>query len=248
MQQNAEGWRFPIAGIRIGQGVPIDTSGIRRDRTSHDYRNRVDHSFRSPETTVSIDVRSQVSSGVNYTTRESWDGHVGMEVCRRNAEGLHVLAADANCSRSDLREECRSTSARPLIEHEEHTPLKQVHNARLDDDAHRQRWTSETGFSRLKADDGETLRSRRWHGQFREFTRECISPEPDAGGEVESPPAPPSPDVSGRDVTVVTRMGSPRSRDSDRSVTPGSDCDCVFRPDERAFRAARLWTTDLLPT
>jgi IS5 family transposase len=36
------------------------------------------------------------------------------------------------------------------------------------------RWLSETGFSQLNEDDGETLRSRSWHGQFRELTRECI--------------------------------------------------------------------------
>ena len=33
---------------------------------------------------------------------------------------------------------------------------------------------SETGFSLLKQDDGEKLRSRSWHGQFRELTRKCI--------------------------------------------------------------------------
>jgi hypothetical protein len=33
---------------------------------------------------------------------------------------------------------------------------------------------SETGFSLLKVDDGEKLRSRSWHGQFRELTCKCI--------------------------------------------------------------------------
>jgi len=37
-----------------------------------------------------------------------------------------------------------------------------------------QRWMSETGVSQLKEDDGEELRSRSSHGQFRELTRKCI--------------------------------------------------------------------------
>ena len=37
-----------------------------------------------------------------------------------------------------------------------------------------QRWMSETGFSQLKEDDGEKLRSRNWPCQLRELTRKCI--------------------------------------------------------------------------
>ena len=68
----------------------------------------------------------------------------------------------------------RVDSPRPLIKQKEHTPLKQAHNARMDADDYHQRWMSETGFSLLKEDDGEKLRSRSWHGQFRELTRKCI--------------------------------------------------------------------------
>jgi hypothetical protein len=99
---------------------------------------------------------------------------VGMQVFRRNPEDLQILAADANYLWSALREDCRDESTRPLIKHKEHTPLKQAHNARMDSDAYHQRWMSETGFSLLKEDDGETLRSRSWHDQFRELTRKCI--------------------------------------------------------------------------
>jgi len=90
-----------------------------------------------------------------------------------NAEDLRVLSADANYSWGELREECRSESTRPLIKHREQTPLQKAHNARMNED-YNQRWMSETGFSQLKADDGEKLRSRSWHGQFRELTRKCI--------------------------------------------------------------------------
>ena len=80
---------------------------------------------------------------------------------------------DANYSWSDLREECRSNSTRPLIKHREQTPLQEAHNVRMNED-YNQCWMSETDFSQLKKDDGEKLRSRSWHGQFRELTRKCI--------------------------------------------------------------------------
>ncbi|WP_458191239.1 transposase, partial [Haladaptatus sp. NG-WS-4] len=104
----------------------IDASGFQRDQTSHHYRTRAGYSFQSLKTTVLIDVNSLAIRDVHFTTRKSWDGHIGMQVLRRNAEDLQVVAADANYSWSDLREECRSTSTRPLIKHKEHTPLKKA--------------------------------------------------------------------------------------------------------------------------
>ena len=166
LRQSAEqaGWSGEAA---------IDASGFQRDQTSHHYRKRTDFSFHALKTTILIDVNSLAIRDVHYTTRRSWDGHIGMQVFRRNAEDLRVLAADANYSWSGPRKKCRGESARPLIKHKEHTPLKQAHNERMDADAYHQRWMSETGFSLLK-DDGEKLRSRSWHGQFRELTRKCI--------------------------------------------------------------------------
>jgi len=120
----------------------IDASGFQRDQTSHHYRNRAGYSFQSLKTTVLIDVNSLAIKDIHYTARKSWDGRIGMQVFRRNAEDLQVLAADANYSWSNLREECRSTSTRPLIKHKEHTPLKKAHNARMDNDAYHQRWMS----------------------------------------------------------------------------------------------------------
>ena len=85
---------------------------------------------------------------------------------------MRVLSADANHSWSNLREECRSNSTRPLIKHREQTPLQKSHNARVNED-YNPRWMSETGFSKMKEDDGEKLRSRSWDGQFRELTWKC---------------------------------------------------------------------------
>ena len=66
-----------------------------------------------------------------------------MQVFRRNAEDLQVLLADKGYSWSDLREECREESMRPVIKHKEHNGLKKAHNARIDDDVYHQRWMCE---------------------------------------------------------------------------------------------------------
>lgn len=152
----------------------VDASGFQRDQTSSHYRNRANYSLQKMKTTILIDVETLAIKDVHFTTRKSWDGHIGMQIFRRNAEDLHTFAADKNYSWSDLREECRSRSTRPAIKHKEHNALKKAHNARIDDDVYHQRWMSETGFALLKQDDGEKLRSRSWHGQFRELTRKCI--------------------------------------------------------------------------
>jgi len=111
---------------------------------------------------------------VHFTTQKAYDGHIGMQVYRRNAEDLQAFLGDKGYSWGELREECRENGTRPVIKHKEHNALKEAHNARIDDDLYHQRWMSETGFSLLKQDDGEKLRSRSWHGQFRELTRKCI--------------------------------------------------------------------------
>ena len=68
---------------------------------------------------------------------------------------------------SDLRNACREASTRPVIKHCEQNGLKKAHNARIDDDVYNQRSMSETVFAMIK-DDGDEIRSRSWHGQFRE--------------------------------------------------------------------------------
>ena len=37
------------------------------------------------KTTILIDVNSLAIKDVHYTTKKAWDGHVGMQVFRRNA-------------------------------------------------------------------------------------------------------------------------------------------------------------------
>jgi IS5 family transposase len=151
----------------------IDASGFQRDQTSYYYRNRAGFSFHKVQTTTLVDTDSLAIKDIHLTTKRKWDGHVGLQVYRRNADDLQILRADANYSWSDLREECREGNTRPVIKHKEHNSLKKAHNARLDDDTYNQRSMSETVFSMLK-EDGERLRSRSWYGQFRELTRKCI--------------------------------------------------------------------------
>jgi len=152
----------------------IDASGFQRDQTSYHYRNRANFSFQAMKTTILVDIDSLAIKDVHFTTRKSYDGHIGLQVFRRNAEDLQAFLGDKNYSWGDLRAACRADTTRPVIKHKEHNGLKKAHNARIDDDMYHQRWMSETAFSMLKADDGEKLRSRSWHGQFRELTRKCI--------------------------------------------------------------------------
>jgi IS5 family transposase len=80
----------------------IDASGFQRDQTSYHYRKHANYSFQLMKTTILIDVNSLAIKDVHYTTQKAWDGHIGMQVFRRNVGGLRVLSADAKCSWSDL--------------------------------------------------------------------------------------------------------------------------------------------------
>jgi IS5 family transposase len=151
----------------------IDASGFQRDQASSHYRNRVGYSFNALKTTLLVDTESLAIMDAHFTTKKAYDGHIGLQVFRRNAGDLQTLLADKMYSWADLREACRAALTRPVIKHCEKNALKKAHNARIDDDVYNQRSMSETVFGMLK-DDGDELRSRSWHGQFRELTRKCI--------------------------------------------------------------------------
>jgi len=76
----------------------IDSSGFQRDQTSYHYRNRANYSLEKMKTTILIDMNTLAIKDVYFTTRKTWDGHIGMQVFRRNAEDLEVLTADSNFS------------------------------------------------------------------------------------------------------------------------------------------------------
>jgi IS5 family transposase len=50
------------------------------------------------KTTILADVETLAINDVHFTTRKSYDGHIGMQVFRRNAEDLQVLLADKGYS------------------------------------------------------------------------------------------------------------------------------------------------------
>jgi IS5 family transposase len=160
------------AGIS-GTGA-IDASGFQRDQSSYHYRKRADYSFQAMQTTVLVDTESLAIMDAHFTTKNAYEGHIGLQVFRRNAEDLQEFLGDKMYSWDDLREECREESTRPVIKHCEQSSLQKAHNARIDDELYHQRTMCETVFSLLKDDEGEKLRSRSWHGQFRELTRKCI--------------------------------------------------------------------------
>ena len=151
----------------------VDASGFQRDQASSHYRNRAGYSFKAMKTTLLVDTESLAIMDAHFTTKKAYDGHIGLQVFRRNAGDLHTLLADKMYSWSDLREACREASTRPVIKHCEQNALKKAHNARIDDEVYNQRSMSETVFAMLK-DDGDEIRSRSWHGQFRELTCKCI--------------------------------------------------------------------------
>ena len=94
----------------------IDANGFQRDQTSYHYRNRADCSFQSPKTTTLVDMNLLPIRNLHYTTRKSWGGHIGSRSstgCGRPTD----FATNTNYLWSDLRENCRDESTRPLIKH-----------------------------------------------------------------------------------------------------------------------------------
>lgn len=152
----------------------IDASGFQRGQASHHYRKRADYSFQAMKTMILVDTKSLAIKDGHFTTKKAYDGHIGLQIFWRNAGDLRELLADKMYSWSELREKCRSEATRPVIKHCGQSSLQKAHNARIDDDVYNQRSISETVFSMLKADDGENLHTRTWHGQSRELTRMCI--------------------------------------------------------------------------
>ena len=98
----------------------IDASGFKRDQASSHYRNRVGYSFNAMKTTLLVDTESLAIMDAHFTTKKAYDGHIGLQVFRRNAGDLQTLLADKMYSWADLREACRTALTRPVIKHCEH--------------------------------------------------------------------------------------------------------------------------------
>ena len=67
------------------------------------------------KTTLLVDTESLAIMDAHFTTKKAYDGHIGLQVFRRNAGDLQTLLADKTYSWSDLRDACREASTRPVI-------------------------------------------------------------------------------------------------------------------------------------
>jgi IS5 family transposase len=74
--------------------VSIDASGFQRDQSSSHYRNRTGYSFNAMKTTLLVDTESLAIMDAHFTTKKAYDGHIGLQVFRRNAGDLQTLLAD----------------------------------------------------------------------------------------------------------------------------------------------------------
>ncbi|SDK12466.1 transposase, IS5 family [Halovenus aranensis] len=80
----------------------VDASGFQRDQANSHYRNRVGYSLDAMKTTLLVDTGSLAIMGAHFTTKKSYDGHIGLQVFQRTVEDLQVLLADKMYSGGDL--------------------------------------------------------------------------------------------------------------------------------------------------
>jgi len=92
--------RSRLAGREQQQSTPVASSEIKPAIIT----GIVLASFHKLKTTILVDTESLAIKDVHFTTKRKWDGHIGLQVYRRNAEDLQEFLADANYSWSDLRE------------------------------------------------------------------------------------------------------------------------------------------------
>ena len=83
------------------------------------------------KTTLLVDTESLAIMDAYFTTKKAYDGHIGLQVFRRNAGDLHTLLADKMYSWIDLRDACREALMRPVIKHCEQNALKKAHTPEL---------------------------------------------------------------------------------------------------------------------
>ena len=168
------------------------------------------------KTTLLVDTESFAIMDAHFTTKKAYDGHIGLQVFRRNAEDLQAFLADKMYSWSDLREACREESTRPVIKHCEQNALKKAHNARIDDDVYNQRSISETVFA-MRKDDGDEIRSRSCtsSGNSR-ASASCITSRRRRGRLAACSP---SPDVFGRGIVIVHLLLCAVSCETDVLIT-----------------------------
>ena len=96
------------------------------------------------------------------TTSRKHDSKVAPSLIKRNTSEVAILLGEKGYDDQKIRELARNAGDRPLINHENFSPLHEAWNARLDADRYGQRSQNETVNSSLKRTCGALVRSRCW--------------------------------------------------------------------------------------
>lgn len=84
------------------------------------------------------------------TTKKAYDGHIWLQIFRRNARDLQTLLADKIYSWAYLREACRGASVRLIIKDCEQKLSRRLKTARINEDVYNLRSMNETGLYRIR--------------------------------------------------------------------------------------------------
>ena len=71
--------------------------------------------FNAMKTTLLIDLESILIKDAHFTTKKAYDGHIGLQIFRQNAEDLQTFLADKMYSWNNLRVACRENATRSVI-------------------------------------------------------------------------------------------------------------------------------------
>jgi IS5 family transposase len=153
----------------VGDVQAIDATGFDRHSASRHYENRTGYTFRSVKTTALVDCDTSAVLDIHCSMKQPHDTQIGRQILTRNLSRLKIVTADKGYDWDDLRDELRDADIRPVIKHREFSSLDIERNARHDDDIYHRRSAVESVFFALKQRYGDTLRARRWFGQFREL-------------------------------------------------------------------------------
>jgi IS5 family transposase len=149
----------------------MDATGFDRHWSSRHYTQCAQNSIDSLKVSVLVDVEDGNGPilDVHMTTQKTHDTQIPPTLCRGHWDQLESVAADKGYDHRDIREWMRGEHVRPLIRHRSQRHQGPAANARMNDDDYHRRSLSETAFSVMKREYGETVRSRTWYRQFREM-------------------------------------------------------------------------------
>ncbi len=106
---------------------------------------------------------------INCSMKQPHNTQVGRQVLTINLAKLTTITADKSYDWDAFRYELRDAGIRPVTKRQEFSELDKAHNVRHNENIYHRRSIVEAIFFTLKNGFGETLRTRTWFGQFREF-------------------------------------------------------------------------------